>query len=300
MLNLWDIPSLKVSSSDTTKKNRIVSKLAFSPDCLRLAAGFDDGTVKLWDTGCAEQAIASLKRHSKKITALAFSPDGEQLASGSEDKRVKLWGGRDGASCAILQHRFRGGLTAIALSSLLLAAATDNDTTLWDRKTLHLVHTLRGDSHHLLFSPDGSQLASTFKVFRITSVRVWDVETHIVIADFRAYAPIERLVLPANGPGFLVCYSDGGLDYFHFKDAVKQGAIINPKRNDRITMSRSVDKQYGEHLVGYFPGHRGPAPILWIPREVSITAFAAESSMFAVACNDGRMIFGQVPLVSGT
>src|ERR1700759_2415304 len=68
-----------------------------------------------------------------------------------------------------------------------------------------------------------------------------------------------------------------------------------------VPMSRSHQEDKGdflEHLLGYFPGHRDWVPTLWIPRDVMVTAFAAESSMFAVACNEGRLIIGHVPPAS--
>ena len=132
---------------------------------------------------------------------------------------------------------------------------------------------------------------------------VWNVETRVTTARFQVDTVIERVVLPANGPRPLASYKGGCFEYL---DNNKGTVIINPEREDMsrffpngVPMSRSDHWLSGEHLVGYFPEHRVWVPILWIPRDVYITAFAAEPSIFAVACDDGRLIFGHVPLASG-
>ena len=47
---LWDVQNMKASAPESTKIPRIVTALAFSPNCSRLASGFKDGTVEIWDT----------------------------------------------------------------------------------------------------------------------------------------------------------------------------------------------------------------------------------------------------------
>jgi WD40 repeat protein len=66
--------------------------LAWSPDDRWLAAGNNDGTLRIWsNTG---QVAAILEGHTAEITRVAWSPDGTRLATASSrnpDARLWLW-----------------------------------------------------------------------------------------------------------------------------------------------------------------------------------------------------------------
>ncbi len=57
-----------------------VNSIAFSPDGKTLAAGSDDGTVRLWDVAVGDE-LSRFEGHSSGVRAVAFSPDGKTLAS---------------------------------------------------------------------------------------------------------------------------------------------------------------------------------------------------------------------------
>ena len=69
------------------------TRVRFSPDGRRVAAGGFDGTAWVWDvgTGAAELTLA----HPGRVNAVAFSaagrPGGPLIATGGDDKAVRVW-----------------------------------------------------------------------------------------------------------------------------------------------------------------------------------------------------------------
>jgi WD40 repeat protein len=84
---LWEMPGGK--PRQTLDAGSRVRSLAMSPDGKLVAAGGEDGAVRLWETATGT-AGARLAGHTDWVLALAFSADGKTLASGGYDG-VRLW-----------------------------------------------------------------------------------------------------------------------------------------------------------------------------------------------------------------
>jgi WD40 repeat protein len=63
--------------------------VAFSPDGKRLAAGNNDGFVKVYDVA-EKKEVQELKGLAGAL-AVAYSPDGARLAASGYDGLIKLW-----------------------------------------------------------------------------------------------------------------------------------------------------------------------------------------------------------------
>lgn len=69
-----------------------VRDIHFSPRGDVLAAGFNDGVVRLWDISQTEEdPIAELTGHTDFVRSVDFTPDGEMLASAGRDSLVNIW-----------------------------------------------------------------------------------------------------------------------------------------------------------------------------------------------------------------
>ena len=144
-----------------------IRAVAISPDNRILAAGSEDGLVRLYDISNAKAPVflSSLTDHTDGVFGVVFSPDGHTLASGSADDTVRLWDVTDSRHPA------------------LLAALTG--------------HT--GNVRGVVFSPDGHTLASGSND---RTVRLWDTNpdeaaknicsliiTHLTRAQWQQYIP---------------------------------------------------------------------------------------------------------------
>src|SRR5262249_42530741 len=124
-----------------TGHSRVDSLLAFSPDGQTVAAGGQDGSVKLWDaaTGKSKEPLRS---HTGAVRALAYSPDGKFLASaGHHDHTVDV--------CEVASGRRR------------YSFQTETVPT------------------SLTFSPDGETLGGSYSQDgrKPTPLRLWDLDT---------------------------------------------------------------------------------------------------------------------------
>ena len=68
----------------------LIHILAISNDSRLVAAGFEDGRIKVIELATGSE-IKRLERHGAQVWCLAFAPNGKVLASTSFDKTVRQW-----------------------------------------------------------------------------------------------------------------------------------------------------------------------------------------------------------------
>ncbi|MFT3801611.1 MAG: hypothetical protein QM766_10365 [Burkholderiaceae bacterium] len=144
--------------------------VALSADGNRVAAGGDDGVVRLWDIASGQQIASSERLHSSMIWSIAFDPQGRRLASASQDGTIRLW--RIGAASGA------GGRAIEAIDPPL----TGHD----------------GGVNTVAFDPEGERLASGGDD---GTVRVWNVAEHRQI-------PLRPMA--HDGPVLAVAFSHDG------------------------------------------------------------------------------------------
>ena len=188
---------------DLIGHSKLVTGLDFSPDDAFLASTSLDMTARIWDTESAEQ-LRLLKGHTDVVGPLHFGPDSDVLATGSKDGTVRLWRVEPEDDEADLIHTLRPydnkagqkpeQITVVRFSPLgdgVAAVVGNNQLFLWDAadggEPAILNQNFNG-IRHLVFSPDGSQIAvATFDPIQVDirkeqAVTLWNAEPPLIIA----------------------------------------------------------------------------------------------------------------------
>ena len=145
-IHLWDVVTGAYKS--LTESPGYVRSAAFSPDGKTLATGNFNGTIRLWDVATGEQkkTINNLNvglNRTHRRDNISLSPNGEKFATGNYDGTVYLW---------------------------------DGITRQEQRLSGQIYHLKDQPSRNVLFSPDGSTLAS-WSLSKDMAIRLWDVTT---------------------------------------------------------------------------------------------------------------------------
>ncbi|KIL56421.1 hypothetical protein M378DRAFT_172722, partial [Amanita muscaria Koide BX008] len=177
---------LDIPSAHTSQENSAhISALVFSPDCSRLVSGSEDGIIRIWNTSCASEPIASYEAHLSKITTLAFTPNGSQFVSGDANRTIIFWCTNDCAISNAIRWLIAGELISVAVSNDLLAAATEDTIILWDRQRSCIIDRL-GECGSMLLSLSNHDENLLLASFNShsNSVTVWDVQSRTPCATF--------------------------------------------------------------------------------------------------------------------
>ncbi len=185
-----------------------IQSLAVSPDGRYIAAGSNNGQVRVW----REQNLLmhlTIQAHTDRVEAVAFSPDGRALATVSWDGSIRLWDVDSGAIIwATGDQRIPVTSVAISPSGKVVSGSYDGAIRIWDLHTgKHLAH-LPGRGRQistLTCSAEGRLLASGGSD---SIIRLWDGEQwtlwrelpgHCDLISALAFAPGPQISLLASG-----------------------------------------------------------------------------------------------------
>lgn len=184
-----------------------VRVLAWQPDGLQLAVGYDDGSLRLWDVASATST--PLNGHTERITALAWNADGSKLVSASADQTARLWNA-DGSAITSLQAAETGAVNAVAWSfdGATLATGTANGAIrLWDAngtaKNTISQHT--AEIRALAWNSAGVLASASAD----TTARLWDTNGN-ALATLVGHTAVVQTVAWSPDGSRLVTGSDDG------------------------------------------------------------------------------------------
>lgn len=191
-LRLWDL-----NKGTTTRRfvghSKDVLSVAFSVDNRQIVSGSRDKTIKVWNTlGECKFTIVE-DQHTEWVSCVRFSPSGGNplIVSCGWDKLVKVW---NLSNCKLRTNLIghTGYLNTVTVSpdgSLCASGGKDGTAMLWDLNEGKRLYTLEaGDIiHSLVFSPNRYWLCAATS----SSIKVWDLESKVVLADIRLEPPLE-------------------------------------------------------------------------------------------------------------
>lgn len=184
-IKLWHLPTDKyvplVDHLDWT------TTVHFSPDGQLLAAGCNNGTIKLWNVH-TRQCHHTLSAHrARPLIFLSFSPDGQTLISGAMDKQVKWWNVNTGECVRSQAHQ--GWVWWVDCSpdgQRVASCSSDQTIKLWDFHTGQLIKTLQGHEYGVrivLFGSDHTLISSD----EGQTMKLWDIPTGKCLKTWRGY-----------------------------------------------------------------------------------------------------------------
>lgn len=177
-----------------------VAAVAYSADGRWIAAGGQDGGVRVWDAGSGIEHLR-VQSASNRVDSVAFRADGVLLAVAGQDNVVRLFEVATGSELSPLLGP-SGAVTAVAFSprgSVLAAASDDGNVYLWDTGSSERIATLAGHTSYVsdvAFSADGSTLASAGED---DTVRVWKVPVGTALAVLDHAANVDAVAFDPDG-----------------------------------------------------------------------------------------------------
>jgi WD40 repeat protein len=144
-----------------------LGEVAFSPYGARIAAGEEDGTIRVWDAGTGEELL-TIQEHRRPVDLVTFTRDGALLVTaGQQDGDIRFWDARTGEMVRAYWSTLPGRLNALVFSPAgnLFALARGTQVQFWRAEdgAWRVVKRMSGGQAEVLavaFSPDGTLLVT--------------------------------------------------------------------------------------------------------------------------------------------
>lgn len=155
-----------------------ILSVAFSPDDALLAAGTENGDIRLIKT-ISGASLRNYQGHTGRVRSVAFSPDGQYIVSGSEDYKLRIWS-IDTDQCLKILEGHDDRVRAVAISpdgKTIISGSDDRTVRIWNWQTAKTVRILQEHTDKVrtvAISPDGMTIASGGED---QTIRIWDLES---------------------------------------------------------------------------------------------------------------------------
>ncbi len=169
---------------------KVVSRvydLALSPDKSLIAAGVEDGTIRLWDLN-KDWLMQSLTGHSEAVTSVDFTPDGDTLISAGRDGTLRIWDVSNQQETNLLEASEKPiNQASMALDGSIVATiGEDGIVRVFDVESGQIIQSIgpsEGTKLAVAVNADGSLVAAGDGA----EIQIWDTQTGERILKLEGY-----------------------------------------------------------------------------------------------------------------
>ena len=193
-LFLQDLPINSVNKTqegtykDIGQNNSAVVSIAINNQGTLLAAGYEDGQVKLWNIKTGG-VIKSISAHTGSVSALKFSNNDLSLASAGNDKIINIWNVSSGALLSTFSGH-TGLIKCLVFShdgTKLASGSSDRTVKIWSLPGKSLLASLTAHSdvvNSIDYSGDDSKLASAGAD---STIKIWNTVDWKVSVELKGH-----------------------------------------------------------------------------------------------------------------
>ena len=277
-----------------------INEVAFAPDGVRLAIGFEDNTIELWNVE-TQAYLSILNEHSYSVRSLAFAPNGTTLASGSDDGTVKVWDLTSGT----VRYSFEDhtdlvlGVAFAPDGSLLASASNDGSIRVWDMATGTNRYTLTGHSagvRNVDFAPNGQTIASASLD---NTINLWDLTSGTLIKTLTGHTDqVRRVAFAPDGITLASASDDETIKVWDVASGSERQTISGHSSQVRSVAfspdgSRLVSNSYNSVKV-WETQSGNPLQSTSLSDQVWSSAFSPDGTRMATTSGKGRIDLWEV------
>jgi RNA polymerase sigma factor (sigma-70 family) len=287
--------------------------VACSSDGKLLAAGCEDGTIRLCDAA-TQREVRRCDAHKGRdrdwrgpsgVARLQFTPDGRQLVSTGSDLAIRLWSTATGEQVhEIGRFRSVGGLDLSPDGKILAGVVKEGETwtiRLWEIATGKERDRLPRLGAHpvaVAFSPDGKTLAATVGEDdwnKPSVIKLWDMAEMKEIRTLRGIKGwVGRLTFSPDGKTLASIGSSGGALLWDVKTgermrSLEVGFCVLMFKNLFLPDGKTLVSYGQEHTLRFWDAATGKevrtsdGPQWWI----GAVSFSPDGRLLASASADG-------------
>jgi WD40 repeat protein/serine/threonine protein kinase len=257
-LRLWNPVTGKEFGRIVDGAQPLVTCVAFSPDSRRVAAGDQNGVVRIYtvENGIEELRVEAPFEHGlRSCVSLCFSPDGTKLLTGHQGIGAILWNGVTGEE--IRQYRiFRAGNRVAFSPDGRHIAIGYQEIQLLDLEDGQPLAVLRGHESSvfgLAFTADGRSLVSASMD---RTLRVWNIANEQEQIRFVGHQGAVRSLALHSPSGLAVSGgSDGMLNFWDIRNPAEPLTLDGASPSGGFAFSPDARKIVGTGYRGQVTVH---------------------------------------------
>ncbi|CAD1810837.1 WD domain, G-beta repeat family protein [Candida parapsilosis] len=175
------------SNASTVTAPSPVSHLAYHRDTKLIAAGYNDGKIKIWDAS-SQSVLMTFEGHKSSISVLKFDTSGTRLVSGSNDTSIIMWD-LVGESGLFKLKGHKGPITGLeflseskqdsdfdSMDDYILTSSKDGLLKLWELKSQQCIETHLAHSSECWSMGVNSDKSMVITTGNKDQVKVWGVD----------------------------------------------------------------------------------------------------------------------------